>query len=128
MKLRHLWAGLLLASIITSPARTWTSSDGSKTFEGDLKSYDAESGKVSVLVKGRPIEFTKDKLSADDITFLTEWAAEANKPDFEKILEEQKIGSVLTDRVVSKLDGDKFKKATLDKAPEYYLLYFSASW
>lgn len=128
MKPRNLWASLLLASIITSPARTWTSSDGSKTFEGDLKSYDAESGKVSVLVKGRPMEFTQDKLSADDLTFLSEWAAEANKPDLEKTLEGQKIGSVLTDRVMSKLDGNKFKKASLDKAPEYYLLYFSASW
>lgn len=74
------------------------------------------------------MEFTQDKLSADDLTFLSEWAAEANKPDLEKTLEGQKIGSVLTDRVMSKLDGNKFKKASLDKAPEYYLLYFSASW
>lgn len=74
------------------------------------------------------MEFTQDKLSADDLTFLTEWAEEANKPDQEKILEGQKIGRVLTDRVMSKLDGDKFEKANLEKVPEYYLLYFSASW
>ena len=30
------------------PARTWTSADGSKTFEGKLKSYDDAGGKVTV--------------------------------------------------------------------------------
>ena len=34
----------------------------------------------------------------------------------------------MTDRVLSRLNGKRFKKATMEKTPEYYLLYFSASW
>ena len=38
--------------------RTWTSADGSKTFEGELQSYDAASGKVSVtLLYGKRMAF-----------------------------------------------------------------------
>ncbi|MFK7851686.1 MAG: sialate O-acetylesterase [Akkermansiaceae bacterium] len=64
---------ILSASLlITVNARTWTSSDGSKTFEGDLKSYDTASGTVSVLVGGRVLKFTQDKLSEADIEWLKE--------------------------------------------------------
>lgn len=60
------------------PARTWTSKDGSKTFEGVLKSYDPASGEVGVTqTNGRMIKFHQDKLSAADITFLKEHV----KPD-----------------------------------------------
>lgn len=60
--------GLLLAG---AHARTWTSADGSKTFKGELKSYNAASGEVSVtLANGRRMNFSQDKLSADDITWL----------------------------------------------------------
>lgn len=52
-------------------ARTWTSADGAKTFEGELKSYDAASGRVSVTKpNGKRMTFTQDKLSADDIAWL----------------------------------------------------------
>ena len=52
-------------------ARTWTSADGSRTFEGELKSYDAETGKVTVVMKnGRSLTFSEDKLSKDDIAFV----------------------------------------------------------
>ena len=53
-------------------ARTWTSADGSKTFEGKLQAYDAVSGKVSVVLpNGKSITFQKDLLSEDDISFLS---------------------------------------------------------
>ena len=52
-------------------ARTWTSADGSKTFEGELQSYDAASGKVSVtLPNGRQMIFSQDKLSEEDVAWL----------------------------------------------------------
>lgn len=53
-------------------ARTWTSADGAKTFEGDLKSYDEASGVVSVTVNGSVTTFTQDKLSEADIAWLKE--------------------------------------------------------
>jgi hypothetical protein len=52
-------------------ARTWTSADGSKTFEGELKSFDATTGTVNVTQpNGKLLKFTQDKLSAADIEFL----------------------------------------------------------
>ncbi len=61
-------------------ARTWTSADGSKTFEGKLQSYDAVSGKVSVILRnGKSITFQKDFLSEDDIGFLSSSSSRAGK-------------------------------------------------
>ncbi len=63
-------AGLLIAG---AQARTWTSADGARTFEGELKSYDAEKGLVTVtLANGKSMNFTQDKLSEADIDFLRE--------------------------------------------------------
>ena len=54
-------------------ARTWTSADGAKTFEGELKAYDPATGVVAVtLSSGKAMNFTQDKLSAADIDFLKE--------------------------------------------------------
>jgi len=46
----------------------------------------------------------------------------------EEALQQQKVGAVLLDSKLRRLDGKRFKKATIEKVPEYYLLYFSASW
>lgn len=63
-------AGLLITS---SQARTWTSSDGDRTFEGELTAYDVEKGVVTVtLSTGKKLTFTQDKLSEDDIAYLKE--------------------------------------------------------
>ncbi|MEM9079093.1 MAG: hypothetical protein AAGC74_00185 [Verrucomicrobiota bacterium] len=114
MKLQTL-ATILLAGTLSIQARTWTSSDGSKTFDGDLKSYDPESGKVVLLVNEKEIEFTKDKLSADDITFLDE--STKKNPVAPK-----------TEGLVKLLKDGKFVDAKLEKKPDYFLLYYSASW
>lgn len=128
MKIKTLLTGCLLATLVWAPARTWTSSDGEKTFEGDLRDYDDATGKVTVLVNGKNLVFNQDKLSEEDKTFLTEWKAESEAPDPSEVLATQKVGKELTDKVLSRLDGKKFKKVSMEKTPEYYLLYFSASW
>ncbi len=52
-------------------ARIWTSADGSKTFEGELQSYEATSGKVSVILSnGKRMAFLQEKLSVEDIAWL----------------------------------------------------------
>jgi hypothetical protein len=62
-----------LVFLATAQARTWTSADGTKTFEGELRSYDAASGKVAVtLLNGREMTFNQDKLSEADIAFVKE--------------------------------------------------------
>jgi hypothetical protein len=61
-------ASLLLAG---THARTWTSSDGSKTFEGELVSYDPATGIVGVALRnGKVMNFNQDKLSEADTDFL----------------------------------------------------------
>ena len=68
---------LVLAAITTSlllngaQARTWTSADGTKTFEGELKSYDPRIAVVTVVLSnGNSIHLEQDKLSAADIAYL----------------------------------------------------------
>ncbi len=66
-------AALAVLLLCGAQARTWTSSDGGKTFEGELKSYDPDTGAVGVtLANGKTLSFKQDKLSAADIEFLKE--------------------------------------------------------
>jgi len=54
-------------------ARTWTSPDGSKTFEAELEAYNPVTGLVTVkLPSGKSMAFTQDKLSEEDIAWLKE--------------------------------------------------------
>ena len=83
-------AALLLLLVTGVEARTWTSTDGSKTFEGDLKSFDPATGAVGVTQpNGTVLKFNQDKLAAADVAFLKEQgkvdAPSANKPAADKI-------------------------------------------
>jgi hypothetical protein len=61
-------AGLLLTG---AQARTWTSADSSRTFEGEIKSYDPRIGVVTVITaNGTSLHIVQDKLSAADIAYL----------------------------------------------------------
>jgi hypothetical protein len=62
-------------------ARTWTSADGTKTFEGELKTYDPATGMVGVISNGRSLNFTQDKLSTEDIAYLKEHGIKAAAPE-----------------------------------------------
>ena len=74
--LLQLAAAFLL--VLGVQARTWTSADGSKTFEGELQSYDAASGKISVTFpNGKRMAFLQEKLSVEDLAWLKTYA---NKP------------------------------------------------
>jgi hypothetical protein len=92
MNMTTLFAVALMATAVAQ-ARTWTSSDGAKTFEGELKSYDPDKGVVGVtMANGKEMIFPQDKLSAADITFLKEQGkvdapppAAATKPSSTKI-------------------------------------------
>lgn len=111
-------------------ARTWTSAEGAKTFEGEFKSFDTESAKVTVIVKnGRTMTFGLDKLSEEDRNWIKkqpsiqDLAAEAEaREEFEK----SKLGKAVKDLKI--LDGDEFKEHKLAPPPKYYILYFSGSW
>ena len=118
----------LMATNGFGEARTWTSADGSKTFEGSLRSYNATSGDVTVLMSnGRALTFPQTMLSEADIAFLKE--REAKKNEAAAPAEPTtKLGKMMAKAKLHKLDGKRFKSAELTKSPEYFILYYSASW
>jgi Protein of unknown function (DUF1588)/Protein of unknown function (DUF1592)/Protein of unknown function (DUF1585)/Planctomycete cytochrome C len=72
----------LLISLCTAvSARPWTSADGSKTFSGELVSYDAAAGLVKVATAGGVKTFSQSVLSAADIEFVKAQAAVAPAAD-----------------------------------------------
>lgn len=124
-------AVLLAGLAMGAPARTWTSSDGSKTFEAELRSYNYASGTVSVVTdKGQLLKFSAFKLSKEDQDFLKEQNAmkAAKVEDPSEALSSQVVGEQVMKARLHKLDGRRFRRAELEKAPEYYILYYSASW
>ena len=107
--------------------RTWTSAaDASKTFEAEFVSESA--GKVTVRKSnGQQMTFTLDKLSEADQAWIAETKAAALKAEKLKSAE---VPAAILDKLV-KLDGKKLRKYDLEAdkgVPEYYVVYFSASW
>jgi hypothetical protein len=105
---------VMLAAIFISvvQARTWTSSDGAKTFEGELQSYDEATGVVAVVVNGSVMSFTQDKLSEDDITWL--------KTEGSKVPAE--ASSVEIKEVPDSLPDPDGKEADMSKPVQVYIL------
>lgn len=119
-------ATLVLAG--SSQARTWTSADGSKTFEGDLVSCDDTS--VTVKRGTKELTFKLEILSEDDQKWakaetLKAAAAEGNKKAAAEFAESD-FGKAF--RKLQKFDGKKFSKFELEEAPKHFLIYFGASW
>lgn len=72
MKPTPLLLAVTMCLLLTgAPARTWTSADGARTFEGDLISYDPETGLVGVkLASGKAMELSTKALSEGDLNYL----------------------------------------------------------
>ena len=107
---------MLLFSVI-GEARTWSSPDGAKTFEGELKSYDPESGLVSVLLaNGKILKFPQDKVSAADNAFLKEQGkVDANGPAPSASV----VTDIAEDKLLEKSDG---KPADMSKPVQVFVL------
>ena len=56
----------LLAGLAFASARTWTSADGERAFDGEMKNFDSATGKVTLVVNDTPIVFDQSKLSEED--------------------------------------------------------------
>ena len=108
-------------------ARTWTSADGTKTFVGDFKSYDDAAAQVTVTMQnGRTMSFSLDKLSEDDQAWVKEQpAAGGNAGDLTEF-NESDLGKALKDLKI--LEERRFVKHAYETPPQYFILYFSASW
>jgi hypothetical protein len=128
MKASLFLTAVISLSISGAVARTWTSADGTKTFEGEFRSYNAASGIVTVLINGRAVNVPTEKLSEADIAFLKE--ADSKPQDAAPATPdtETEIGAKVAKAKLQRLDGERYKRAELEKNPKYYILYYSASW
>ncbi len=117
-----------LALVSSGLARTWTSSDGSKTFEGNFVSCDGASVTVKRGIK--ELSFKLTLLSEDDQKWAkAEGAKVAATAENKKAAEEfsqTKFGRAF--KKLQKFEGTKFVSHELEEAPKFFLLYFSASW
>ena len=52
----------------------------------------------------------------------------AKSADISAQLEKTKIGKQVAGTKLHRVDGEQFKEVAMEKAPEYYLIYFSASY
>ncbi|MCF7675324.1 MAG: sialate O-acetylesterase [Akkermansiaceae bacterium] len=112
-------AALALLLLTGAEARTWTSADGAKTFEGELRSFDAAAGKVTVtLPNGKSISFMQDKLSAEDIAFVKE---NASKLPASGPAGKSSLGAITADpkELFKKHDG---KPADMSKPVQVFIL------
>lgn len=100
-------------------ARTWTSANGSDTFDADYVSHSAS--EVTVIKDSKKVSFALNLLSSDDQAWISKQAqpaANANAATFVDGLNKH----------LTKFDGAAYQPYTPEKNPEYYVLYFSASW
>ena len=118
----------------TASARTWTSADGGKTFEGDLSSYDTKTKIVEVMKGGVKLSFTVDKLSELDQEWLLKNAADEAEKAKETAAQESRDEARSSSPILKKLKGVKrftegrMKRAEIGNEVEFILLYYSASW
>lgn len=108
-------------------ARTWTSADGSKTFNAKYVSHTDEY--VTVAKGLKESKFKISLLSEADREWLAAKAQKASSTSStsKDALDLGSIGNGLKGNMVMLKDG-KYKDYAAESAPEYYIVYYTASW
>lgn len=126
MKLTLTLAAIIMAGPLQ--ARTWTSSNGVTTFEGEYVSSTTRS--LIFIHKGKKENIRVSRLSAADQTWIEQErqrdAAPRKKKSY-RSLRDQKVGKKLINQTF-RVKGNQFVTENIRKVPQYYYLYFSASW
>jgi hypothetical protein len=115
---RHICSSLLATLLFLGPAtaRTWTSADGAKTFEGELLSYQSASGAVKVRrADGRSLTFKQSHLSPADIEFLKQHGDKTEQPA-------GRSGSSSAKAVPDELPKPDGKEADVSKPVKVFIL------
>ena len=112
---------VLLTPVAIAEARTWTSADGSKSFEADYLSSSSDS--VRLRRKGKAIDVSFEHLSEADLSWIRDTVAAAES--LEKFTTSS-FGKSL--KKLQKLKGKRFTRYQIETPPKYFILYFSASW
>lgn len=112
---------VLLTPVAIAEARTWTSADGSKSFEADYLSSSSDS--VRLRRKGKAIDVSFEHLSEADLSWIRDTVAAAES--LEKFTTSS-FGKSL--KKLQKLKGKRFTRYQMETPPKYFILYFPASW
>lgn len=123
-----LYLGTALIVMLPAHARTWTSADGSKSFEAECIRHNEET--VTIMRGLKMVSFKLSLLSEADREWLTQKEAKKAKPiEVGEASKDQlgKFGNSISRKLVI-FSGKKYSRHKLETAPDYYLLYFSASW
>ena len=102
--------------------RTWTSADGSQTFEGEFQSYDEDTKKVTVLKNGKAMTFGLSIISEDDQAWVKQ---QPSKQEIAKF-EESELGKSLAKAKI--MEENQYVDFAYETPPKYFLLYYTASW
>lgn len=119
MKHAIIISSLISAVALYGDIRTWTSADGSKTFEGKVISYNDLAKTVTMDIDGVTVSFDEDKLSKEDLDYLSKWDSEKKTTSIQNLISKDKL---------SRFKETAFAQSDSKKTPKYYILYFSASW
>jgi len=126
IRLLSLLATIALATHIQ--ARTWTSADGAKTFKANYISHTEDS--VAVMKGLKKMNFKISLLSEADRDWLDQQQTSSNNAKTDKEPTNESFGTfgddIKSDLVI--FSGKRYKKHKLVSAPDYYLIYFTASW
>lgn len=107
-------------SLLLGPAsaamETWTAADGQRTLRGEIVSVEGDQVTMR-LENGSTQTFALTMLAAADQQRAREAA-----PAAASVLQQELVGKL------QKLDDDKLDDTELTKTPEFFILYYSASW
>lgn len=117
------------SGLSASENRTWNSADGERSFEGRLRDYSPDTGQVTVILSnGQALSFSQEVLSEADRKFLAEVSASGGPA----MAAGESAGSLVREQLektrLHRLDGRRYRRAEIEKTPEFYLFYYSASW
>lgn len=131
--------GILAMGEDANATRQWTSSDGSRTFEGKAVKYDGK--QVTISRDGQaPRVFSVDLFSGDDKKWLDENRENLQKPsassESSKASEGNIVGKQFGDMTYSMnakegLNGSvklSWGKKQIKDSAKYYIILYSASW
>ncbi|MCB1224584.1 MAG: hypothetical protein KDK99_02125 [Verrucomicrobiales bacterium] len=123
-------AALFLSLTSGAQARTWTSADGARTMEADLLSVSENQVRLR-LATGGENSFDLGLFSEADRQFATDWQAQrrqASPAASDDAAPQGDLTRELTGKLV-KWTGRRFTRyAPEGEMPQYYILYFAASW
>jgi len=114
---------LVCTGLSAAEMRMWTSSDGSQTVEAELFRQEGD-GVTLILRNGRSVKVPLEQLSEQDRSYVAEAGAAAESTGPEAVVAQGKLAKALDGKLVDE-DGEA---AQIEGNPEYYLIYYSASW